>query len=224
MEFSEIQSYNLPRLKKLTVKLQYGSTNTNLDDSHVRFLKNHPSIEDLDWMPIQNPKIPMDLLPNLKSLRSSTRLATALSDPLPKLHPGAPAHGLMTPPSTPVTNITPVPSVSEEPEEEGPPLSPIRRSIENLDLYGLTPKTLLELKCIDPLALRRLKLHSFGVGEFSALNDIAEKFPNIEWLSLPAVYLPRHSPHPLPISRVRRLFFCMTSLLLTTLPLTGAMA
>lgn len=203
MEFTEIQNYNLPRLKKLSVKMQYGSTNTNLDDSHVRFLENHPSIEDLDWTPIRNPKTPMDLLPNLRSLRSSTQFAMSLSYPPLEALPSTSAYGLMTPPSTPVANATPVAAVPEVTEEQNAPQPQIQRSIENLDLYGLTPQALLDLKCIDRLALRRLKIHSFGEGEFSALNDVAKKFPNIEWISLPSYYLPRHGPHPLPVSRVR---------------------
>jgi len=55
------------------------------------------------------------------------------------------------------------------------------------------------LKILDPSSLRRLNIHSFG--DIDVLQEIADAFPNIEWLSLPPVHLPSGSVNPIPVSK-----------------------
>ncbi|KDR67690.1 hypothetical protein GALMADRAFT_1072918 [Galerina marginata CBS 339.88] len=189
LEFHHLADCRLPKLKHLKLVLQAGSASMGIDRSRSLFLQNHPSIEVLDWSPVGMPCIPPDILPNLKSLRSNRQFIMALNDP----DYGASVLNLMTPPSTPVAATIPVP---DEPVP-APPM--IQRKIENLDVLSMDAQTLLDLKCIEKESLRRLKLHTFG--DISTLHEIAKSFPNIEWLSLPAIHLPTDAPHPVRVSK-----------------------
>ncbi|KAF8903452.1 hypothetical protein CPB84DRAFT_768658 [Gymnopilus junonius] len=189
LEFHHLMECRLPNLKHLKLVLQAGAASLGIDRSRTIFLQNHPSIEVLDWSPVGIPSIAPDALPNLKSLRSNRQFAMALNDP----EFGSYAVNLMTPPSTPVAAVTPVPG-----EPTSAPVT-IQRKIENLDVKSLDAQTLLDLKFIDKQSLRRLKLHTFG--DISTLHEIAATFPNIEWLSLPSFHLPTDNPYPLSVTR-----------------------
>ncbi|PPQ85265.1 hypothetical protein CVT25_010038 [Psilocybe cyanescens] len=189
LEFHHLAECRLPKLKHLKMVLQAGGVSFGLDHSRAVFLQNHPSIEVLNWSPIGNPAIPHDALPNLRSLRSNKQFVTALNDP----EFGSNAPVLMTPPSTPVAVTTNIPA---EPVPE-PPV--IMRKIENLDIYSLDAQMLLDLKYIDRTSLRRVNLQTFS--DVSILHEIAEVFPNIEWLSLPPVHLPSGAQYPVPVSK-----------------------
>ncbi|KAH9479787.1 hypothetical protein JR316_0008382 [Psilocybe cubensis] len=189
LEFHHLADCHLPRLKHLKLVLQGGGNLATLDHSRTVFLKNHPSIEVLDWSPIGNPAIPYDSLPNLRSLRSNKQFIKALNDP----DFSSKAALLMTPPSTPVTATTNIPS---EPVPERPVIT---RNIENLDIYALDAQMLLDLKCIDRAALRRVNIHFFN--DISILHEVAEAFPNIEWLSLPVSHHPTDAQYPVPVTR-----------------------
>ncbi|KAF8972701.1 hypothetical protein BDZ97DRAFT_852074 [Flammula alnicola] len=191
LEFHHLAECYLPKLKKLKLVLQAGAANTGIDRSRTRFLENHPSIEELDWLPVGIPCIAPDSLPNLKYLRTNRQFVMALNDP----DYGASSFPLMTPPSTPVTVSTPVPA------EPIPAPAGILRRIENLDAFSLDAQNLLDLKFLQPESLRRLKLHTFG--DISTLHQIAETFPNIEWLSLPTMHLPSGAAHPIPVEKVQ---------------------
>ena len=174
--------------------LQSGAVD-GIDHSRSRFLENHPSIEELDWSPFGIPQLTHDCLPHLKSLRSNRQFITALN------HPSFSSNmiGLMTP-STPLTSTTPVPIEPLPAPRLSPPTTV--RCIENLDIFSLNPKMLLDLKFLDRQALRRLKFHAFS--DISTLHLIARTFPNIEWLSLPLIHFPSNKPHklhPIQVSR-----------------------
>ena len=170
--------------------LQAGAASLGIDRSRTLFLQNHPSIEVLDWSPIGIPSIAPDALPNLKSLRSNRQFAMALNDP----EFGSSGVSLMTPPSTPLAAVTPVP------DEPIPASVILQRKIEELDIRSLDAQTLLDLKFIEKQSLKRLKLHTFG--DISTLHEIAAAFPNIEWLHLPGYHLPTDLPHPKRVTRV----------------------
>ena len=178
-----------------------GGGSMGIDRSHVRFLQNHPSIEELNWSPTGNPCIPADVLPNLKSLTSNRQFIMALDDPS-LITTGGVSSSLLTPPSTPITANPPKASTPEPDEPADPiPESPrICRSIESLDIHSLDARMLLDLKSLNKTALRRLKLHTFG--DLSTLYEIAEMFPNIEWLSLPALHLPSDTSYPVLLTKV----------------------
>jgi len=194
MEFLHLAECRLPKLKELKLVLQNAAVSTALDRSRALFLQNHPTIEVLHWLPLGMPQLSSDALPNLKSLRSNRQLIMAVN--VPSLSSSQAAASLVTPPSTPLANTIPVPA-DVEPTVASPI---IRRKIENLDIYSLDAHTLLELKCIDPSTLRRLKLSSFD--GLDTLREIGDTFPNIEWLLLPSMYMPPDSLYPIPVSKV----------------------
>jgi hypothetical protein len=199
LEFHHLAECHLPKLKQLKLLIQAGA-NLSIDQSRALFLQNHPTIEELNWSPIGNPWIPPAALPNLKSLTSNRQFIMALDDP----HYGTgtagnPTAALLTPPSTPVSpkalRGSPEPDLAAEVEPEIPR---ILRPIESLDILSLDARALLDLKCLDRTCLRKLRLHTFR--DISTLYEVAEAFPNIEWLSLPSVHLPSDSPHPMAVS------------------------
>lgn len=172
MEFCHLPECRFPQLKKVKLQLQAGIGNTGIDRSRSLFLENHPTIEELFWTPIGVPFIAPNALPNLKSLRTNTGFITTLEH----ADSGEQAIGLMSPPSTPVTSVTPV---SEEPV---PPPPVLVRHIENLNMGGLSSDPLLFSKVLYPESLRRLQINCLESP--STLREIAQRFPNIEWLSL----------------------------------------
>ncbi|KAJ3507675.1 hypothetical protein NLJ89_g6176 [Agrocybe chaxingu] len=204
MEFVHLADCTLPKLKKLKLLMQAGASMA-IDHSRARFLQNHPSIEELNWSPIGNPCIPPDTLPNLKSLVSNRQFIVALNDPgFGSTTSPNPSLSLLTPPSTPISLSSPpsapMPTPSDPDLASLPPLPPtITRPIESLDVAGLDAQMLLGLKCIDRSCLRKLKLHTFG--DISTLHELAETFPNIEWLWLPPLHLPSDASYPVSLSR-----------------------
>ncbi|KAF9482600.1 hypothetical protein BDN70DRAFT_408241 [Pholiota conissans] len=180
MEFNHLAECRLPNLKKVKLEMQAGVVDIGIDRSRSLFLENHPTIEELFWSPIGAPFIAQDALPNLKSLCTNQRFIAALED----ADSGAHSIGLMTPPSTPLTTVIPI---SDEPIHAPPP---IVRHIENLDIYGVARVALLHSKILHPDSLRRLRINSLE--DPATLQEIAQTFPNIEWLSLchPQYYNP----------------------------------
>ncbi|KAJ7080890.1 hypothetical protein B0H15DRAFT_996447 [Mycena belliarum] len=57
---------------------------------------------------------------------------------------------------------------------------------KKLDIYQLDPATLFELKNLQGGSVRQVKLHAFR--ELAALNELAELFANLIWLSMPSRY------------------------------------
>jgi len=188
LEFHHLADCHFPKLKKLKLIMQSG-VSTGIDDSRGRFLQNHPTIEELNWLPIGIPNLGPDCLPNLRILRTNRQFMVSLDDP----ESVSPPTGLLSPPCSPVT-AAPAP-VSVEPTVV--PQKP--RPIESLDVYSLDAQTLLELRCVHKKTLRKLKLHSFG--DMSILHELAAQFPNIEWLCLPSVHLPTDALHPVLITK-----------------------
>lgn len=163
---------------------------TGIDNSRARFLQNHPTIEELNWLPLGLPNLGPDCLPNLRILCTNRHFIVSLNDP----EAVSPPTGLLSPPCSPVT-AAPAPAPVE------PIVVPQKlRPIECLDVYSLDAQTLLELRCVDRKTIRKLKLHFFG--NISTLHELAVHFPNIEWLYLPSFHLPTNAVHPIPISKV----------------------
>lgn len=172
-----------------------------IDQSRSLFLQNHPSIEELSWFPIGNPCIPPTALPNLKSLVSNGQLILAMDDPnYGSGYSVGTATSFPTPPATPSTPTAPSSTDSDDIEMSAPESPIILRQVESLYVTLLSPQTLLELKCLDRASLRKLRLDTFG--DIIFFHEVAEAFPNIEWLALPRVYLPLDYPHPIPVSKV----------------------
>jgi len=160
-----------------------------IDDSRARFLQNHPTIEELNWLPVGMPNLGPDCLPNLRILRTNRQFIVSLDDPESISSPT----GLLSPPCSPVS-AAPAPVLVE------PTAAPQKpRPIESLYVYSLDAQTLLELRCVDKKTLRKLKLHSFG--DMSILHELATQFPNIEWLCLPSFHLPTNAIHPVSITK-----------------------
>jgi hypothetical protein len=175
--------------------------NMAIDQSRALFLQNHPSIEELNWSPIGNPWIPPTALPNLKSLITNRQFILAMDDP--NYGSGSSIgsmSSLPTPPATPSTPTTPSSTDLEDVDMSAPESPRILRHVESLNVTLLSPQTLLELKCLDRTSLRRLRMDT--IGDLSALREVAEAFPNIEWLALPHVNLPSDSSIPIPVLKV----------------------
>ena len=166
-----------------------------IDNSRARFLQNHPTIEELNWLPVGMPNLGPDCLPNLRILCTNRQFIVSLDDP----EAVSPPTGLLSPPCSPVT-AAPVPVPVKLTAGSQKP-----RPIESLDVYSLDAQTLLELRCVDKKTLRKLKLHSFG--DMSILHELAVQFPNIEWLCLPSFHLPTNAVHPIPITKVSFFLF-----------------
>lgn len=75
------------------------------------------------------------------------------------------------------------------------------RPLECLDIQSLDAQSLFELRSIDRMSLRKLKLHSFGA--LSSVHLLADVFPFLTWLSLPSHHLPPGAGHPASVSLVR---------------------
>jgi hypothetical protein len=166
-----------------------------IDNSRARFLQNHPTIEELNWLPVGMPNLGPDCLPNLRILCTNRQFMVSLDDP----EAVSPPIGLLTPPCSPVT-AAPVTAAPEPVLVEPTTAAPQKpRPIESLDVYCLDAQTLLELRCVQKKTLRKLKLHSFG--DMSILHQLAAHFPNIEWLCLPSFHLPTDAIHPVPITK-----------------------
>ena len=99
-------------------------------------------------------------------------------------------------------------------EKPGDPASPKRmtlstptpdtavvRPLECLDVRFVDAQTLASFKTFDRMSLRRLRLHMLG--DLKSIHQLAEFFPNITWLSLPAVHLPKDAIHPANVKLVR---------------------
>jgi hypothetical protein len=199
LEFHNLAECRLPNLRKLKLVMQSGA-NMAIDQSRALFLQNHPSIEELSWCPIGNPWIPPTALPNLKSLVTNRQFILAMDDP--NYGSGSSVYTITsfpTPPATPSTPTAPSSTDSEDIEMSVPESPRILRQVEALNVTSLSPQTLLELKCLDRTSLRKLRLDTFG--DMFGLHEVAEAFPNLEWLALPCVYLPSDSPHPIPVSK-----------------------
>ena len=69
------------------------------------------------------------------------------------------------------------------------PDSPVLRPLEYLDVRSVDAQTLASFKTFDRMSLRRLRLHMLG--DLQSIHQLAEFFPNITWLSLPAVQIGR---------------------------------
>jgi hypothetical protein len=159
-----------------------------IDNSRARFLQNHPTIEELNWLPVGMPSLGPDCLPNLRILRTNRQFIVSLDDPESVSTPT----GLLSPPCSPVTAA---------PASVLPTAVPQKlRPIESLDVYSLDARALLELRCVHRKTLRKLKLHALG--DLSILHELAAQFPNIEWLYLPTCHLPSNAIHPVPITKV----------------------
>lgn len=161
-----------------------------IDNSRARFLQNHPTIEELTWLPFAIPKLGPDCLPNLRILCTNRQFVLALNHPEPE----SPPTGLLSPPCSPVTAApAPVPvQMIAVPQK--------LRPIESLVVHSLDAQALLYLRCVDKKTLRKLKLLSFG--NISTLHELATHFPNIEWLHLPSFHLPTSAVHPIAITKV----------------------
>ena len=81
------------------------------------------------------------------------------------------------------------------------PDPPVIRPLEYLDVRSVGAQTLASFKTFDRMSLRRLRLHMLG--DLHSIHQHAEFFPNITWLSLPAVHLPKDAIHPADVKLVR---------------------
>ena len=199
LEFHHLALCRLPKLKKLKLVMQSGASMA-IDQSRALFLQNHPSIEELSWSPIGCPWMPPTALPNLKSLVANRSFILAMDDP--NYGSGSSVGAITSLPSPPATPSTPTaPSSTDSDIIMAAPETPrILRQIESLSVTSLRPQTLLELKCLDRTSLRKLRLDH--PGDICSLYELAETFPNIEWLALPRVYRPSDSSRLMPVSKV----------------------
>ena len=81
------------------------------------------------------------------------------------------------------------------------PDPPALRPLECLDVRSVDAQTLATFKTFDRMSLRRLRLHTLG--DLQSIHQLAEFFPNITWLSFPAVHLPKDAIHPANVKLVR---------------------
>lgn len=103
-----------------------------------------------------------------------------------------PSCSFASPPSSPLISAPPsTPIVTLSPPQPNPIFT---RRIESLDVSGLSASELLELPFLQRSALKRLSLSH--ITDVETVWDVAEEFPNIEWLMLPV----RHSPSSEPAS------------------------
>ncbi|EDR05232.1 uncharacterized protein LACBIDRAFT_329924 [Laccaria bicolor S238N-H82] len=180
LEFHNLAKCRFPCLKKLKLSLQSGAT-SSIDESRARFLENHPTIEELTWFPIGIPNLAPGSLPILKRLRTSLQVVIAL-DQLSQDH--------VIPVEKLVDQVSPQRLTLPMPTPDPPVLCPL----ECLDVRSVDAQTLASFKTFDRMSLRRLRLHMLG--DLHSIHQLAEFFPNITWLSLPAVHLPKDAIHP----------------------------
>lgn len=77
MEFAALTDCHFPRLRKLSLHLQCGTT-SQIDASRARFIEAHPTIEDLRWYPISSVTLAPGSLPALKRLSTTAALAKSI--------------------------------------------------------------------------------------------------------------------------------------------------
>src|ERR1700761_1193607 len=77
MELSALAECKFPHLKKLNLFLQSGGIRS-IDPCIVRFLNDHPTIEDLSWLPLGPVFILPGTLPALKRLRTNIQVVGML--------------------------------------------------------------------------------------------------------------------------------------------------
>ena len=162
------------------MSLQSGAT-SSIDESRARFLENHPTIEELTWFPIGIPNLAPGSLPILKRLRTSLQVVIAL-DQLSQDH------------AVQVEKLDDQVSPQRLTLSTPTPDPPVLRPLECLDVRSVDAQTLASFKTFDRMSLRRLRLHMLG--DLQSIHQLAEFFPNITWLSLPAVHLPKDAIHP----------------------------
>ena len=173
LEFHNLAECRFPRLKKLKLSLQSGAT-PSIDESRARFLDNHPTIEELTWFPIGIPNLAAGSLPIMKCLRTSLQVVIAL-DQLSQDH------------------VLQVEKLGDQDSPQRSTLStpttdpPVLRPSQYLDVRSIDAQTLAGFKTFDGMSLRRLRLHMLG--DLQSIHQFAEFFPNITWLSFPAVHL-----------------------------------
>ena len=81
------------------------------------------------------------------------------------------------------------------------PDPPVLHPLECLDVRSVDAQTLASFKTFDQMSLRRLRLHMLR--DLQSIHQLAKFFPNITWLSLPAVHLPKDAIHPANVKLVR---------------------
>ncbi|CAK5268073.1 unnamed protein product [Mycena citricolor] len=81
MEFSALSECTFPELRKLNLYLQSGGMRS-IDPCFVRFLNNHPSIEDLSWLPLGPVYLSPQTLPALRRLRTNIHVVGLLESRL----------------------------------------------------------------------------------------------------------------------------------------------
>ncbi|KAJ6580843.1 hypothetical protein B0H19DRAFT_1112586 [Mycena capillaripes] len=77
MEFSGLADCKFPYLKRLNLFLQSGGKRS-IDPCFVRFLNDHPTVEDLSWLPLGPVYISPRTLPALKRLRTNIQVVGML--------------------------------------------------------------------------------------------------------------------------------------------------
>ena len=161
------------------LSLQSGAT-SSIDESRARFLEKHPTIEELTWFSISIPNLAPGSLPILKRLRTSLQVVIALDQLLQD-------HIIQVEKMD--DEVSPQRTMLSTPT----PGSPVLRPLEYLDMCSVNAQTLASFKTFDRMSLRRLRLHMLG--DLQSIHQLAEFFPNITWLSLPAVHLPKDAIH-----------------------------
>jgi hypothetical protein len=77
MEFSSLADCKFPYLKRLNLFLQSGGSRS-IDPFFVRFLNDHPTIEDLSWLPLGPVYLSPHTLPALRRLRTNVQVVGML--------------------------------------------------------------------------------------------------------------------------------------------------
>ncbi|KAJ7609017.1 hypothetical protein FB45DRAFT_945130 [Roridomyces roridus] len=77
MEVSALADCQFPNLKRLNLFLQSGGLRS-IDPRYVRFLNDHPTIEDLSWLPLGPVYISPRTLPSLRRLRTNIQVVGML--------------------------------------------------------------------------------------------------------------------------------------------------
>ncbi|KAF5385798.1 hypothetical protein D9615_002199 [Tricholomella constricta] len=80
MELCGLELCHFPRLKKLRVAMVAGVSGTWSDEAMTAFLENHPTLEELHWLPIDSIRFSSTALPSLKRLRADRRVFDALEE------------------------------------------------------------------------------------------------------------------------------------------------
>ncbi|KAJ7114089.1 hypothetical protein C8R44DRAFT_710505 [Mycena epipterygia] len=77
MEFSGLADCKFPDLKRVNLFLQSGGSRS-IDPRFVRFLNDHPTIEDLSWLPLGPVYVSPRTLPEIKRLRTNIQVVGML--------------------------------------------------------------------------------------------------------------------------------------------------